>query len=974
MRSYSFGPFILVPERQSLTKAEAPVRIGSRAVEILSALVERPGELVSKAQLMSRAWPDTFVEESNLKVTVAALRRALDDAPDDARYIATVTGRGYRFVSPVHASWEGDTPVADGAAGERRHNLPISTTRLVGRGDAVNSALYALELSRLLTIVGPGGIGKTRLALAAAERLTAAYEHGIWFVDLASVNDALLVPTSIAAAMGLRVHSASIEAAIAAFAADRELLLIFDNCEHLIEAVAACAETLLATAPRVRILATSREPLRIRGEQIYRLPPLETPPHGAELSAAQALAFPAIELFVDRATKSFAGFEFDDANAPLVAEICRRLDGLALAIELAAPRLDAFSTRELLDLLADQSHLSGMRSRHSRHHTLAATLDWSYGLLAEPERVLLRRLSVFAGAFSLESACAVAVDTGHARSECTHGVASLVAKSLISTERGDLGTQYRLLDTTRRYASHKLDESGERDRLRQRHAEHLLALAERAEAEWKIRPTAQWLAEYGSKVDDIRSALSWAFSENRSVSIGVSLTVAAIPFWEHLSLVEECRIRVEGALASSFADVRSARDDMKLHLALGTTLLHTRGPLPEVKAAWTKALGCAEALGDVEYQLSCLWGLCDYCTWTGDHRSTLTMADRIRRLATDRGDLAARNNVERQTGTALRYLGELAGARRHFERMIAGYVPPVTRSDIARFQLDPRSAARGTLANVTWLQGYPDKAMAMAERQLEEARAARHALALCNALVHTTCPIALWTGDLAGAEGMLAGIDVHVAEHAMTIWNAMVRCLRADWLLQSGEASGLAMLRDALDELDAVGFRMRCPFYLGVYAAGLGDHGDAVAGLTAIDAAIALSASTGEFWCMPELLRIKADLLRRQNASRTTQDREALYRQALDLAHRQGALSWELRAATALAEDWLQSGQGARAGEVLAPVYRRFVEGFETRDLVRARLLLDAIADAGGRLPAAGRTRRGKPAHDVDQDSDFTPV
>ncbi|RCW81279.1 ATP-binding protein [Phyllobacterium bourgognense] len=964
MLSYSFGPYVLVPERQSLMRDQTAVRVGSRALEILAVLIERPGELVGKAELVSRVWPDTFVEESNLKVNVAALRRALGDAPDGTQYIATMSGRGYRFVFPVRISGQSDMPVTAKFQGTRTHNLPVSTTRLVGRGDAVNAIRCAVEVSRLLTIVGPGGVGKTRFALAIAAQLTAAFDHGIWFVDLATVYDATLVPTSIATAMGLRVHSANIKAAVAAFAADREFMLVLDNCEHVIEAVASCAETLLAAAAKVRILATSREPMRVLGEQVYRLPPLETPPEVSELSAAQALAFPAVELFVDRAVGSRGEFKLSDGNAPVVAEICRRLDGLPLAIELAAPRLDAFNTRELLDLLAEQSHvLSDRRCGDPRHHTLAAMLDWSYGLLAEPERVLLRRLSVFADAFSLESACAVAVDKGRARSECIHGVANLVAKSLVSTERRELGTHYRLLDTTRKYALQKLAESGEADSLRRRHAEHLLELAKRAEVEWKIRPTAHWLAEYGRKMDDIRSALGWAFSGNRNVAIGVALTVAALPFWEHLSLVEECRARVEDALNSSYADFRSVRDDLKLHLALGTTLLHTRGPLPEVNAAWTTALGSAEVLNDTEYMLRCLWGLCDYFTWTGDHQAALGMADQIRKLATDRGDLDARNNVDRQTGTALRYLGEFAEARRHLERMIARYVPPATRSDIARFQLDPRSAARGTLANVTWLQGHPDKAVAMAQRQLEEAGAAQHALALCNAIVHTTCPIALLTGDLAAAERLLVGIEAHVEEHAMTIWGAMSRCLRAEWLLQSGDPSGLAMLRGALDELLAIGFRMRCPFYIGVYAAGLGDHGDVDAGQTAIGEAVALSASTGEIWCMPELLRTKADLLRKESVNRIA-EAEALYMQALDLARRQGALSWELRAATALAEHWLRSDQGAKAGSLLAPIYRRFDEGFATRDLVSARTLLDTLGDAGkGSKSAARKARRDGHTH-----------
>ncbi len=949
MLSYSFGPYVLVPDRQSLMRDHTAIRIGSRALEILTALIERPGELVGKAELVSRAWPNTFVEESNLKVNVAVLRRVLGDAPDGTPYIATVSGRGYRFVFPVSVCGQNGATVPAKSGDARAHNLPVSTTRLVGREHAVDAIRDAFEASRLLTIVGPGGVGKTRLALAIADRLTAAFEHGIWFVDLATVNDATLVPTSIATAVGLRVHSASIKAAIAAFAADREFMLVLDNCEHVIESVAACAEALLAAAAKVRILATSREPLRVRGEQVYRLPPLETPPEVSEISADKALAFSAVELFVERAVGSRSDFILNDGNAPVVAEICRRLDGLALAIELAAPRLDAFSVSELLGFLADQSHvLSDRRCGDPRHHTLAATLDWSYRLLAESERILLRRLSVFAGAFSLESACAVAVDKGRTRSECIHAVANLVAKSLVSTERGEFGTHYRLLDTTRRYVLQKLAESGEDDILRQRHAEHLLELAKRAEAEWKIRPTAHWLAEYGRKMDDIRSALGWALYGNRNVAIAIALTVAALPFWEHLSLVEECRAAVEIALSNRFTKLRSVRDEMKLQFAYGTALLHTRGPLPEVKAAWTTALGCAESLRDTDYRLRCLWGLCDYFTWTGDHHSALAMAEKIRVLAADRGDLDARNNVDRQTGTALRYLGELAEAQRHLERMIARYIPPVARSDIARFQLDPRSAARGTLANVTWLQGYPDKAIAMAQHQLEEARAAQHALALCNAVVHTTCPIALLTGDLAAAERLLVGSEAHVAEHAMTVWSAMNRCLRAEWLLQGGDASGLPMLRGALDELLAVDFRMRCPFYIGVYAAGLGNHGDVDAGRRAIDEAIALSASSSETWCMPELLRIKADLLGKESATRIA-EAEALYMQAIDLARRQGALSWELRAATALAEHGLRADQGGKAAGVLAPVYGRFNEGFATRDLLKARALLNSLGHAGKR-------------------------
>jgi len=931
MRRFGFGPFFLIPEQQLLVKNETRVRIGGRALEILAALVERPGEVVSKAELLSRVWPSTFVEEGNLKVNVAMLRRALGDGRQGARYIATVKGRGYRFVAPVQVAEQG--PAA------RAHNLPIPATRVIGRADAVDAILSRFEETRLMTIVGAGGIGKTTVALAVAERMIGTVEHGVWFVDLAPLSDPALVPAAIARAIGLTVHSADMYAALEAFLRERRLVIVLDNCEHVVGAAALCVERILAEAAGVRILATSREPLRARGEQVHRVPPLETPPDLPSLRAADAMGFPAVQLFVERAAATRCGnFVLDDADAAAVAAICRKLDGMALAIELAAARVDAFGVREILGLLDDRFRvLKGARTAPERHQTLTGTLDWSYGLLPENERRVLRRLSVFAGSFGLESACAVAAEGPLDRAAVTEGLANLVAKSLVSANTGGGATHYRLLDTTRRYAAHKLAEEGEGDRLRRRHAEHLRDLAARAEAEWETRPTAEWLAHYGRKVDDIRSALGWAFGDGRAVATGVALTVAAIPFWEHLSLVEECRACVERALASDADGPLPARDEMKLRTALGTTLLHTRGPLPPVRLAWTRALHLAEQLDDAEYRLRSLWGLCDYHTWTGDHRSALVIARRIDAVAREAGDAAAGINVDRQAGTALRYLGELAEARRHLERMIDRYVPAVVRSDIARFQLDPRLAARGTLANVLWLQGYPDQAVRTAQEQLDGAQRADHALALCNALVHAACPIALLVGDLATAERLLAAIQDHVATHAMTVWSAMGRCLRGEWLLKRGEAAGLGVLREALRELAEVGFRMRYPAHLGALAEGLAAHGEVDAAHAAVEQAIELSAGSGEVWCMPELLRIKGDVLRAAGAAEAAEDQ---HMHALEAARRQGASSWELRAAISLTEA-RRRRDAAEAQALLSVAYGRFTEGFETRDLRKARSLLD---------------------------------
>ncbi|MET0384981.1 MAG: winged helix-turn-helix domain-containing protein [Polyangiales bacterium] len=946
-RSFSFGPFTLAPERQLLLRHDARVRVGGRALELLLAMVEQPGELLTKETLLARAWPNTTVEESNLKVNIAALRRTLGETAGDDRYIATVPGRGYRFVAPVQVTSTSPEPHDTPVSLQPRHNLPISSTRIVGRTTPVEAVSRQLQAARLVTLVGAGGIGKTAVAIVVAERAVMDHEHGVWFVDLAFVADPVLVPGAIAAAVGLRVHSGDVHTALSAFLKDRRLLLVLDNCEHVIDAAATIAAEIVAGAADVRVLATSREPLRARGEHVYRLAPLETPPKSIGLTAAAAMSFPAVELFVERAAAS-GSYNLTDADAPVVADICKKLDGLALAIELAATRTDAFDPQTLLGLLDDRFRfLQGQRSSPERHQTLRATLDWSYDLLPERERTLLRRLAVFAGPFTLASAQAVADDIAANNTSTAVELANLVAKSLVTAEPGAGATHYRLLDTTRSYALQKLAAGGELDTLHRRHAMHLRDLIERAEAEWGTLPTAQWITNYGRKLDDVRSALQWAFAADQSPALGVALTVAAIPLWEHLSLVDECRASIERALDARYGAPRSERDAMKLCSALGTALLHTRGPLPAAKSAWTTALQLAEQLDDVDYQLRSLWGLCDYHTWIGDHRTALAIAGKIRAVALAHGDNDAGTNVDRQVGTALRYLGELGESREHLERMIARYVPPVVRSDIARFQLDPRSAARGTLTNVLWLQGYPEQAARTAQHQLANAYAADHALALCNALVHATCPLALWVGELDHAEHLLALIDDHIEQHAMVIWRWMAQCLRGEWLLQSGDPAGLPLLRRALDQLFETGFRMRSPAHLGALAEGYAAHGGLTEARATIEEAIDLSSSSGELWCMPELLRIRGGVLRRDPTPHAQRAAEQQYQRAIARARDQGALAWELRATIDLAELHQQAGAAEHATHLLTPVYARFTEGWGTRDVRRARALLDVLCQAG---------------------------
>jgi predicted ATPase/DNA-binding winged helix-turn-helix (wHTH) protein len=589
---FFFGPFRLLPARQLLLEGDTPIRLGSRALEILAALVERPGELVSKSELMARAWPNTVVEESNLKVHIATLRRALGEGRLGQRYVATVSGRGYRFVAPVECGELRRAAPASRSPGPSAHNLP-APKRTIGRAHIVDALLQQLPRSRFVTVVGSGGIGKTTVALAVAHALVADYQNGVRIVDFASLPGPQFVPGAIASALGLTMQFGDPRPALIDYLRDQHMLVVLDSCEHVIEAVASFADEIIRNAAKVAILATSREPLRVSGEHVHRLAPLESPPSVVGLTATQALAFPAVQLFVERATESFDGFDLSDANAPIVGEICHKLEGIPLAIELAATRVDAFGLRELSALLSDRFRLLSQdrRSVLPRHRSLAAALDWSYEFLPDGERAILRHLAVFVGAFTLESATALSGETSIACSTVIDGVANLVAKSLVSADINGAVVQYRLLDTTRAYALQKLDESGELKAVARRHAEHHRDLFERAATEWEARPTAEWIADYGRKIDDVRSALNWAFSEGGDVVVGRSLTVAAIPLWMHLSLLDECRECVNRALSAETAIQRqSERDEMKLYAALGAALTYARGPLPE-KASGPRRCG-----------------------------------------------------------------------------------------------------------------------------------------------------------------------------------------------------------------------------------------------------------------------------------------------------------------------------------------------------------------------------------------------
>jgi predicted ATPase/DNA-binding winged helix-turn-helix (wHTH) protein len=959
----AFGRFLLSAHRRGLLADGRPVKLGGRAFDVLMALIEARGAVVSKNALMARVWPDRIVEENNLQWQISALRAAFGP---DRNLIRTVSGRGYQFTAEVDTVYGSREAYAGtGIAAEhsdsreaRRDggipgelpptNLPEPVSELVGRDDVLGEILSLAAAHRLVTLTGAGGIGKTRLAVAAARRLLPQFADGVWMAEFSPIADPRLVPVTVAAAVGLDLGGGEASAQrVSQALAGRRLVLVLDTCDHVIGAAAELAEAVLRARGTLHLIATSREPLRAEGEWVYPVPPLAVPAEDAE-AADDLLCYGGVRLFVERLRAAEPHFAPDRRSGAMIGAICRRLDGIPLAIELAAARAAVLGVEEVATHLDDRFRiLTGGRRALPRHQTLRATLDWSYELLSEPERVILRRLAVFAGVFRLEAASAVIASPEIAPAEVVDGIANLVAKSLVNVVAGSTVARCRLLDTMRAYGLEKLAKSGEREWLARRHAEYYRDLFERAEAELDARPATEWLAEYGPKTDNLRVALDWAFSREGDAQIGIAMTAAAVPVWMQLSLVEECRRRAEQALAA-LATVAGpdARQEMKLLAALGASRLYTRGGVPEVASAWTRALELAESLGDLEYQKRSLWGLWSFHVNGVDYRTALSLAHRFASLAATSLDPNDRFVGERMIGVSHHNLGDQQTARRYIERALAESAAPGHQRQFIRLQLDPRVTARVHLARILWLQGFPDRAMCEAEHSVDGARATEHAISFSYALHRAACAVALWNGDLAAAGHYADMLLDHAKRHALVHWQLYGWGYQGAVAIRRGDlAGGLRLLRSCYEELGKTGITApRFMRFAAVYTAeGLGKAGQIADAVDAIDDAIARAERTEESWEIAEVLRVKGELVLLQHADPQAAAAEDCFRQALDWARRQGALSWELRAAASLARLQRDRGRSAEALELLQPVYDRFTEGFDTADLKMAKPLLDAL-------------------------------
>lgn len=563
-RIFELGPFRLDADAALLTRDGALTPLGPRAIRVLGALVAHAGDYVSKAKLLDTAWPGVVVEEGNLAVQVAAIRRVFAQAPGADRWIETLPRRGYRFVGPIRELADQRRALPD----NKLTNLPEALTSFIGREREMVEIKRLLAGKRLVTVIGAGGIGKTRLALQAAAEVVDAYRDGVWLAELASIRDPALIPTTVAQTLGVRERAGTPPTeALRAHLKSRQVLLILDNCEHLLDSCAQLVNTLLPGARSTTILATSREPLRVAGEQTYALQPLSLP--GLEAKAEAVRQSEAVQLFVERVQRQLPEFELAGRSTAVVG-ICTHLDGIPLALELAAARTRSLSVEQLNERLGDRFRLltSGSRTALPRQQTLRATLDWSYDLLSEDERIVLRRLSVFPGSFNVEAASAVAADASIDGFAVIDLLSRLVERSLVVADTSAQDTRYRMLETTRAYGLEKLAEAREIDEVRRRHARYFRDRFERALDDWLRKPGAEWRQRYWPDLDDVRAALDWAFGPGGDTSSGIALAGASGVLWSTLGFFGEGIQRVKTAIAR--IDARTPETDQaRLWLWLG---------------------------------------------------------------------------------------------------------------------------------------------------------------------------------------------------------------------------------------------------------------------------------------------------------------------------------------------------------------------------------------------------------------------
>jgi predicted ATPase/DNA-binding winged helix-turn-helix (wHTH) protein len=940
-RNLQFGPFELSSRERVLRREGVVLPLGSRALDLLIYLAERPGEVIAKRELIDHVWPDVTVEEGSLRVHVAAIRKALGDGQFGNRYVANIKGRGYSFVGTV-VPFAGSTKIR---SDKFRHQgrLPVRPLMMIGRETVIREVSDKLRDERFVTLLGPGGIGKTAIALAVGRAAAEEFGGEVYLVDLESLTDPRHVEAAVATSLGLALKSKDASLELVDLVRSRKLLLILDSCEHVIEAVALLAELLYQETEQVHLLTTSRELLKVEGEHCCRVLPLDFPPDGSAQTATAVLQYPAVQLFVRRVAARAGSVVLTDEEAPFVAEMCRRLDGIPLAIELAAGQVAALGIKNTVARLVSRLELLKLSHRTAvpRHRTLRATLDWSYNLLSDAERIVLRRIAPFVGHFTLEGARHVAGELDVGTGEIFEAIAGLVDKSLIATRIDERQAQYRLLDTTRAYALGKLEEHNELDVISGRHAKYVAEFLELQREMMLALPRARRTAAYSGQLSNIRAALEWSFGSRGDDEIATRLAAASAEVFLELSLFIECQAWAERAIARLGTRNQNPRRVMEIYASLPLVLMHTEGHDRHVRASFSRALEIATNQGNFAYELRLLSGLFMYSHWTMDIRGAADIAARSKKLALKTRDPDDTALAESMLAASNHLLGNHIIAQQHceFGLRYSGCGP---RFRAGQHLFHYTSFLLVGMARSLLYRGLLDRSLKYAELAIEEGEKSGHAATSCRSLA-LIAPVFLTMADTRRSDQYIAELSDLSVAHSLKPYCAIATGLRGQrLLLQNNLLDAISLLKRALEELHAQRQEMLNMDFVCDLAAAFVKVGEQEQALRLVLNAIEDQQRVGKFLHMPALFRMKGLILASRSAEEEAEAENALLL-SIDWAKRQSAVLFELKAATDLAELLLKQDHVPEAYKYLSAAFDRMPAGMVSPAHARAVKILDQL-------------------------------
>jgi predicted ATPase/DNA-binding winged helix-turn-helix (wHTH) protein/AraC-like DNA-binding protein/tetratricopeptide (TPR) repeat protein len=957
-------------ERRQLLSDGKVLAIGTRAFDILELLIAAEGKVVRRDEIFRTVWPNAVVEQSNLQVHISALRKAFGN---DRNLIETVPGRGYRLLEPGAPLAEPPGAPHEALIEAQRAAVltPARVPILIGRDADVAATLAALQANRVVTLVGPGGIGKTQLALAAAHRAAAARGTIVCFVPLSPLTDGRFVAETVAGSLGIRLSAGvSLESKLAEALSACDLVILLDNCEHVLDEAARACGQLVASCPHACIIATSRTPLGIGAERVIVVPPLELPVPRDDV--ANLAVNPAVQLFV---AKSGAFAEAYGCQPALesIGAICRRLDGIPLAIEIASAQAASIGVAGVLAALDDFPRFveSGFRSAESRRRTLKATFDWSYRLLGDREKAVFRRLAPFPDDFSLEGAQSAVKLDDLSDEDVALALSRLVAKSILTVRATDHGPRYVLMQVTRFHAGQKLAEAGETRAAYAAHACYVLSLFRSDDRRAHRTAPPQLAKTLRLELVNVRAALDWCMSDVSGLPVGLALASTVLPHFYELSLASECCQRAEQMLAwMDRAGVDQPVARMTLASAYAASRAYTKGPISTTRALWSEVLALAGRTGNPDFKARALWGLWHVSQIAGRAADALDLAQQFATIADQQQGDTQHWLAQRVLGVALHFHGDQREARKCLLGMLSSYDydrhqwPPLCS------RLDYSVAARATLARVMWLQGDVHTAREMARGAVDDAEAQRSEMLVCHVLAEAVLPLDLYTNDIGQAKTDVRRLRELTSRYEFTVWDACARCYELSIaLFEAPGLEALARLRTAVVSMEAIGFGRYSSLFESYLIAALHRKGLSDDALDIVGAAIERRSGLGDRVYLADLWRLKSDILRDTGRLAGAAECADI---ALTLARTQGAWLLEIRATLSVAKLRQIEGQATSAAHLAESVIARCGADRDIVELGEARALLSKLrhADAYLRTRAshrvAGARRTSASAREAD--------